>query len=180
MSVFGFDISYYAPSGDEDELALQRMSVAFERAGAEFESFGKHVFPLVQEALEKVSESQFEAEGEGPNRGEWAPLKPSYGYRKLREVGPKPVLVRTGRLRDALTKSSSGFANRAYTATEMQFGTQGVPYAGFHQTGTIHMVARPPFDFGSNAEDAINDAALKGARAAIRESRLDEFATLEE
>jgi phage gpG-like protein len=180
VSTFGFDIEVYTPSGAKDELALHRMSVAFDRAGREFSAFGKRVFPLLQAALEKAVAAQFDAEGDGPSSGPWKPLSQTYAKQKARLFPGKPRLVRTGALRDALTQSSSPFANRAYTANEMQYGSQNVPYASFHQTGTERMPARPPFDFGQDAEDAINAAALQGAREAIRDTGLSEFATLDE
>jgi len=177
MSVLGLSFSYYV-GNREDELALQRMSVAFERAGAELAQLGLHAFPLLGPVLEKELKGQFSAKGRGPNRGAWERLSPRYAAWKRRHHPGKPTLVLTGALRDGLTREASGRALRHWSATEFRFGTMGVPYASFHQTGTEVMPSRPPFDFGLAFEKQLQAVSLQAAREAVKKAGLDEFATL--
>lgn len=196
--VFGLDLRYYVKGGAEDPLALQQMSAAFERAGEQFQKFGEVAFPRVIKVLEKETAAQFKAEGRGPNRGKWAPLTPAYAKRKPAGL---PILELTGRLRAAVTNSKSPFALRAYTATSMSFGTAGVPYASFHQTGTerkaaapsavfsleaaretsrlgtVRMVDRPIFDFSDEFEGDIETATRQAARDVYKQSGVDKYAS---
>ena len=175
MSVMGLDLGLYI-GGTRDDAAFARMSVAFERAGAELAQFGKHVFPKLTPIFEAAAEGQFEAEGAGPRAGAWAPLSRRYAEWKEEHFPGKGILERTGRLREALTASSSPFAERSYSATDFNFGTRNVQYASYHQVGTEHMVARPFFDFGSDTEEAIRAAALEAAREAVL-GEVGEFVT---
>lgn len=175
MSVFGLTFSYHVKDGPLGTLGMKSMSLAFERAGAEFARFGEHVFPLVIPALEKETGGQFRAQGRGPNRGRWAPLSPAYAKQKRRLYGANPILVATGSMRDALTKSGSGSAVRYYNSRELRFGTAGVTYASFHQTGTVRgLPDRPPFDFTKDFETALTVAAGAAARSALKD--LNRFA----
>lgn len=173
----GFRIEYRVRGGASDPLALHRMSAAFDRAGADFTRFGEFLFPELVPVFEDHVGKQFRAEGHGPNRGAWSPLTPKYAARKRKVYGQKPVLEATGTMRAALTESSSPFANRAYTATQFNFGTQGVPYASFHQSGTKKMVDRPPYDFTPEFEAEVNGTARTVARQVVR-SNLDQFASV--
>jgi phage gpG-like protein len=175
MSVFGFDLTFYV-GGAEEPLALRNISVAFERAGTEFAQVGRHFFPLLIPVLEKATRQQFTAKGKGPVAGAWRPLSPGYAAWKRKYYPGKPLLERSGAMKVGLTSSNSGFALRAYGDKDMKFGTAGVTYASFHQTGTAKgLPARPPLDFtGETAED-IRAAALKAARNIVRESRLERY-----
>jgi hypothetical protein len=78
------------------------------------------------------------------------------------------LLVLTGALGAALTDSADAGARRDISGDSLSYGTKGVPYATFHQTGTSDMPSRPPFDFGSDMEEGMQAAALAGAREALR------------
>ncbi len=181
MSVFGLGISY-SVRGQDDELAVQKMAVAFERAGEEFTAanFGERVFPKLIPVFEKELKEQFAAEGEGPNRGAWKALSPGYAAWKERVYPGQPKLVATGRMREALTSEGSPFAMRVYSGAQFNFGTQGVEYASFHQTGAGKMPDRPLFDFDVAFERAVQQTALTAAREAIKDSGLGEFADVTE
>lgn len=176
MAIFGFDISYKV-RGEDDELAVQKMQVAFERAGEGFEKFGSVLFPKLTPLLEEEIGGQFEQEGRGPNRGGWAALSPAYALQKERLYPGMPKLVATGTMRAALTEASSGNALRVETSTRFQFGTQGVEYASFHQSGTSRMPDRPPFDFTEQLEQGIQRASAEAAREVARDSGVTDFAT---
>ena len=168
MSVLGLSIEYRIGSESGPD-ALQRMGVAFERAGAELADMGKHVFPLLSTVFEDAEARQFDAQGAGPARGAWDELSDAYAAWKAQHFPGEPLLVCTGALRDGLTLASSPFGSREWSASSFVFGTTGVPYASFHQSGTGTMPARPPFDLDSQFQDDLKAAAREGMMAAIRE-----------
>jgi phage gpG-like protein len=79
----------------------------------------------------------FTAEGIPP----WPRLSPAYQERKYREVGPMPILVYSGRLRESLTGNT---ADTVYTPTArtLRMGTK-VPYSTFLQDRRPHVVLLP-------------------------------------
>lgn len=178
----GFAISYRTKDGTSDEFALHRMAVAFERAGTDFVRLGEFLFPELIPVFEAAMAEQFLSEGKGPNRGKWAALSEKYARAKRKRHGVKPILEATGAMKEGLTNSSSGYAQRTYSAKQMNFGTSEVPYASFHQTGTQRngqqrMPDRPPFDFADTFEDAIQKTGRRVARKVARE-HLEPFATI--
>jgi len=174
VSVFGITLEYFV-GGQQHRDPFQSMSVAFERAGGDVSDFGRFVWPRLAASLEESNEEQFDAEGHGPNSGKWASLSEKYKAWKESHVGSLPILQFTGALKDALTRSSSPFAFREFGLSDFAFGSIGVDYASFHQTGTDDMVARPPFDFGRDTEKEIEIAARLGVNDAIKNSRVEEF-----
>lgn len=168
MTVYGLQVEV-SVGGDSGEGALQRFSVAFERAGAEIQDFGKHVFPKLSPVFEEAIAEQFDARGSGPMSGAWSPLTPDYAAWKEGNYPGMPLLELTGELRSALTTTSAPSAYREWSGSEFSFGTAGLEYASFHQTGTPRMAARPVFDFGPTFETGLQRAALEGLREAVKE-----------
>lgn len=158
----------YQIGGGASEPTLARFTTAMERAGAELADVGKHVLPKLLPVLEVETGKQFDAEGSGPQAGSWAPLSVSYAKWKAAHFPGKPILERSGKLRAALTGPGAN-ARREVSGNELSFGTSGLPYASFHQTGTGKMPARPEFDFGPDFEAGMQAAAEDGVRQAIRE-----------
>lgn len=160
----------YQVGNETGEQSVERLAVAFERAGAEMANFGKHVFPEMVPVLEAAVDRQFDAEGTGPAAGAWTQLQPAYAAWKEGVYPGQPILVATGALREALTNDANVHALRDYTDANFNFGTQGLDYASFHQTGTGRMPPRPPFDFGPDVEREMARAAADGVRKAVREA----------
>lgn len=173
--ISGLRIEYEVGNVPAGEDTLQRMTVAFERAGGELSDFGAHVFPKMVPVFEAELEKQFDAQGRGPNRGSWSELSPAYGEWKGENYPGAPILVREGLLEAALINSSASHAFRDFNQTEFNYGTQGLPYASFHQSGTRKMPDRPPFDFTGDFEREVQRVALEGAREALHASGADEF-----
>jgi len=73
----------------------------------------------------------------------FAPLSPRYARYKARRYPGAPILVRSGRLRSALTQPDHPDAIADIQPDRLTFGTR-VPYALYHQLGTQRMPARPP------------------------------------
>lgn len=167
MTVYGLQVEV-SVGNDSGEGALQRLSVAFERAGAEVENFGKWVFPKLSPVFEEAIDEQFSGRGTGPLSGAWSPLTPDYAAWKEGHYPGMPLLELTGDLREALTTTASPLAYREWSAAEFSFGTAGLAYASFHQTGTARMPARPVFDFGPTLERGLQTAAMSGLREAVK------------
>lgn len=161
-----------APAGED---VLERMSVAFERAGDNLTDFGKYVFPKLVPVFESELAGQFDARGRGPHAGAWAQLSERYAAWKALNYPGAGILERSGQLREALTNASSPMARRQISTDEFDFGTIGVEYASFHQSGTEFMVDRPPFDFGDDFERQVQAAAMQGVREAMQDAGANEF-----
>lgn len=164
MSAYGLVIEV---AGDASEGALQRFAVAFERAGEAVADFGKYVFPKLEPVFEAAVAAQMDGEGVGP-AGPYAALSPGYAEWKDNNAPGLPILELTGRLKSALTNGSSPEAWRQWSATDFAFGTTGVEYASFHQTGTGRMPRRALFDFDTSFERALTGVAMEGLREAIK------------
>lgn len=167
MTAIALQVEYVI--GGQADGTVTRLTTALERAGAELANLGKHVLPRVAKALEAGTAAQFAAEGAGPQAGSWAALSTSYAAWKQRVYPGQPKLVATGAMRAALTDGKAPGAKREIGNDSLSFGTTGIPYASYHQTGTGRMPSRPPFDFGSDFEKAMNAAAMAGVREAVRE-----------
>ncbi len=165
MTAIAFSMEWYV--GGTVDPGLRRLRAAFERGGAELANLGKHVFPRVVPALEAAAAAQFDGEGVGTT-GRWAQLSPKYAAWKAKHFPGAPILQRTRALMAGLTDSSATTARREVSNDALSFGTAGVGYASFHQTGTQKMPARPPIDMGADFEEALLAAAQVGVRDAVR------------
>lgn len=99
----------------------------------------KDTWPKVADELDRIVETIFESEGAAGARGAWKPLSPDYEKRKHPDRG---ILRKTDSLFTSLTRKYS--ANAIFLARKEGFtrGTR-LKYAGFHQSGTKNMPARP-------------------------------------
>lgn len=170
----------YRINGAQADAPLQRMALAFERAGDKVADFGTFVFPKLIPVFEHAVEGQFDARGHGPNSGAWASLSRKYQEWKDRHAPGKGILELSGNLRSGLTSSSSPFAAREVGANDLTYGTRGLVYAGVHQAGRSNpfMPARPPFDFDGDFEHQVTDVTREGVRAALVDSGLAEVTEL--
>mgnify|MGYP001558528499 CR=1 FL=1 len=73
---------------------------------------------------------------------EWVKLSPKYKAWKDWHYPGRPILVRTGDLKQSLVEFGGNHIFRA-ERTSMTFGSR-IPYAGYHQSGTRTMPSRPP------------------------------------
>lgn len=172
MSVAAITLEYSVGS-DKGEASVQRFAMALERAGDELKDFGRYVFPRVQSVLEEAEQAQFAARGKGPAVGAWKPLSVRYAKWKAVHYPGKPLLEASGAMKEGLTSTSSTYAARDYSASMMNFGTVGVPYASYHQIGTPFLPARSPFDFGPEFEVELSKAVRLGAIDAVRAAGLE-------
>lgn len=174
MSILGLTAEWRIGTESGPDV-MGRFAVAWERAGAELVDMGRHVFPLLPPVFERAEQRQFDAEGDGPVSGSWAELSDVYAAWKAKRYPGQPKLVARGDLRDALTQPNSPLGARDWSASSFVFGTRGVEYASFHQTGTARMPPRPPFDLDSQFEDELSVAGRQGINAGFRAGGLDAF-----
>lgn len=179
MSVVGFELQWLVNGREASDggAVLERIGVAFERSGDEVKDFEKYLWPKVTAALETDVRRQFAEQGGGPARGSWVELSPDYAAWKAKNYPGQPILQRTGAMYRALTDGNDPHALRASAGSDtFEFGTRGLEYPSFHQLGTIRMVDRPPFDFGSDFQRDLQQAGMDAVREALRAARMDEFA----
>lgn len=177
MSVLGLDVQWEV-GGVATEDGLQKVAAAFEHAAGELAQFGRYAFPRIQPVFEEQVGAQFDAEGQGPVSGTWAQLSSAYEAWKSGAYPGMPILVARGEMRAGLTEGSSPFAERSYSDAMFNFGTRGVEYASYHQTGTDRMPARPPFDFTDELQQNLQRAAMEGVREALAAAGVDEVSTI--
>ena len=105
-------------------------------------------WPHVTTLIHRHNGRTFKTRGKGTGDGrKWVRLSPRYRARKAREFPGRPILVRTGALRSALT-GGSGSRVRA-NKKSLSVGAKGEPerIGTYHQFGTRNMPARPPIKF---------------------------------
>lgn len=107
----------------------------------------------------------FDSEGASSGSGQWAELSPRYARLKARTYPGRPILEATGSLRRSLTTATGRGARVFLTEQEVSIGTE-IPYAGYHQTGTRRMPARPPVAL-TTAQEAEIARAMTDSFAAI-------------
>lgn len=86
--------------------------------------------------------AQFASQG-ATGSGGWAPLSPAYAAWKAARYPGKPILERTGVLKDSLT--SRPFGVERIDPRQMAIGSD-VEYGLFHQQGTDRMPRRRPVE----------------------------------
>lgn len=174
-NIFAMQIRYQVRTGPSSAqrlevgpAALKSLSLAFERGGGAIREAGRWVAPYVLTVLEDFSKRQFRGHGLGPNRGKWAPLTDAYARWKAKHYPGKPILERTGALKESLTNAGDVNALREERPTGISYGSR-IQYGHYHQLGTIYMVDRPLFDFDARFERKLRAGVLKGVRDALRD-----------
>lgn len=130
---------------------------------AEFQDF-KFALEEVTRSYLKENRKNFILKG----TGKYAPLSPKYAAQKSRKFGPLPILVVDGRLRDSVTDRQNQDSIRQVTKNIAVIGTR-TPYAGFIQTGTNKMPARPFLFFTKDQEKRFTKIIEENTNKKIRE-----------
>lgn len=162
--------------GGPQGMTPVELKLALERLGGAVPRIMRHMGPHLSRALEKNLRTRFSVQGAGgPESGVWSPLSARYARWKRRHYPGRKILTLTGAVRNALTKEADSKAERTFGDSLMAFGTRGIEYASYHQTGTRKMPARPPFDFGgaqfdSDWKKAIQLGFISATRAARAEA----------
>lgn len=85
----------------------------------------------VGESLRLSVSEQFRTEGAHGLGSKWKPLNPDYERWKEQHVGPQPILVYSGRMRDAMLSRSA----ITVTRQRMVYEPAAPDYAPLHQSG---------------------------------------------
>lgn len=86
------------------------------------------------------TEMQFESEGLMMSGG-WMPLTPKYEERKTQEVGPKPILERSGDMKEDVTREPlTGLGLMHESAGRVRYGNGWMTYDPEHWAGGDHPV----------------------------------------
>jgi len=176
VSVQGIELQYMV-GGVEEPQAMERLVAAFERGGQELRDFGTFLWPKLTPMLERHIAAQLDGQGTG-STGSFAPLSAKYAAWKSAHYPGAPILQATRAMYEGLTDEASPFAFRQSSGDSYDFGTRGVTYSSFHQSGTARMPARQPLDFGQDVETEMSHIAAQAAREALQRARIDEFVDL--
>ena len=102
------------------------------------------VWPDVDEYMRYAIQELFNAEG-ARGGDKWVALSPAYKVWKDAHFPGRPILYRTGALRQSLINKGGDHIFEP-DRMGMTWGSS-VPYAKYHQTGTRTMPSRPPIRF---------------------------------
>ena len=111
-----------------------------------------------------AEKAQFASSG-ATGSGGWSPLSPRYAAWKARRFPGQPILVRTGRLRDTLTKRPFGVER--IDPKQMAIGSD-VSYGLFHQQGTDRMPRRRPVELAEAMRRQMIKRAQEHAFGSLR------------
>lgn len=156
---------------DVEIVGLNEVLAAFkgvEKGMLDFRDLG--TWDAVAFEFHRIEKEQFGSEGGAGKSGKWAPLTSPYKEIKDRKYGPLPILQRSGRLYKSLT-SSGGDAVVEKRPQELVIGTR-TPYAGYHQTGTSRMKARPPISVTPDQEKQLLKPIEKHLRQIVANAKL--------
>jgi len=124
-----------------DKAAAERIMLVGERA-----LDVRPARPAIAPIFATEERRRFDMEGPG-----WEQLQQDTRDRKEKMGLDSRILRATGALFHSLTNPDGGVeASMLSSPQELRFGTN-VPYAGFHQTGTSRMPARPPIELSPAA-----------------------------
>jgi len=154
------------PGGHQLAVGMEDWAKAID----DFSPMWKPLTSLIRRHHGRTFSSEGAATGGGV-RTRWRPLRPATLARKSPGL---PILVQTGALRRAMVKGGSGSRVRS-TKKSHEVGTRGDVgrIAGYHQTGTSRMVARPPMQFDADirAQNSLGGAMKDMAQLLIINKR---------
>lgn len=86
-------------------------------------------FTIIAKDWRKSNKAQFQLK----NAGQYPPLSSKYAARKVAGYGNKPILVRTGKLRDSVSGTLNSDSIQVIGKNSLIMGTR-VPYGVYHQS----------------------------------------------
>ena len=128
------------------EMQLERSLAGRIRATSDLSP----VFRKIADDIEETQEKRFDREGAHDGSTAWKPLSPAYAEWKAQHYPGTKTLVRSGKLRDALTGGPGSVREiaplRMVVGGTVQVGAYDL--GSLHFTGTKHMPARRPMALG--------------------------------
>lgn len=122
---------------------VSQLLAKFNRLEAQVKDW-REAWAEIADDFYKVEQGQFSTQG-GRGGHAWAPLNPAYAKYKNARYPGRPILVRTGSLRDSLTGSSGPSSVNEQNPLEMRIGSNS-KIGSYHFHGTRKMPARRPID----------------------------------
>lgn len=107
------------------------------------------VWEAIREVYDRHQVKHFATEG-GSSGPKWRALSPRYKAWKDRVAPGQPILVLTGRLREAATGGAGAIRRQDKTSMELGIDGRVVPYARYHQTGGPRLPRRPVIRFAGS------------------------------
>lgn len=106
----------------------------------------------VHDIFVTMEKAQFDSTGSYGGE-KWMSLSPQYAKWKEKHYPGQPILQRLGYLRESLINEGEGADWHVfrYGPSFAEYGTK-IPYAGYHQFGTINMPPRRPIGKWTKAE----------------------------
>lgn len=125
---------------------------AIDKLALGFKSFKE---PL-EDSLDKVVIPSIKRNFQAQGRPQWKKLTKKTIYNRLMEgYPPVPILQKVGRLKNNATQKQIWEIKNDMLRLRTVYFDQKVPYAHFHQIGTIYMPARPFIRIASDEEAEI-------------------------
>ncbi len=124
---------------------------------------------IAKDFHEVVERKQFESEGSYGSGG-WAALSPDYAEQKARDFPGRPLLVRTGLMKESLL-GENPWSIEDIQPLQMKVGTK-LEYAIYHQKKTSKMPARPVIDLTEEDKRRFTHIIHKSLVAQAKEAGL--------
>lgn len=149
-----------------------RLAQAFNRLARSIQNY-RPAWPAITALYRQMMSEQFESQGSRGGR-RWVPLSPAYKRWKDIVAPGQPILVLSGKMKASLV-GRTGDTIEQFRPASLTLGTR-IRYAGYHQTGTRRMPARPPIvlrprDVRAMTDVIVNQNAEYGTRAGFRVTR---------
>jgi len=149
-----------------------RLAQAFNRLARSIQNY-RPAWPDITTVYRQMMSEQFESQGSRGGR-RWVPLSPAYKRWKDIVAPGQPILVLGGKMKASMVGKTSDTIEQ-FRPSSVTLGTR-IRYAGYHQTGTRRMPARPPIvlrprDIKAMTEVMVNQSAEYGTRAGFRVKR---------
>lgn len=137
----------------------------FHRMGRQLRDLS-NIWPDMRDEVWRIEDEQFDSEGAAGQSGRWKPLSERYRARKAKKYGRRGILVRTGRLKRAMTGKTADTVYQT-SPSEMVLGTN-LRYALFHQRGSGKLPKREIYSFSDTQKRRLQKTIQKGL---VRELR---------
>ena len=149
-----------------------RLAQAFNRLARSIQNY-RPAWPAITALYRQMMSEQFDSQGSRGGR-RWVPLSPAYKRWKDIVAPGMPILVLSGKMKASLV-GRTGDTIEQFRPSSVTLGTR-IRYAGYHQTGTRRMPARPPIvlrprDVRAMTDVIVNQNAEYGTRAGFRVTR---------
>jgi len=133
----------YADNSETVTKSLANFAAAISDQGEALREIADDFREMMAERFASEGRAEGTPWAERKSRSRVGAVRPSTGSGpRAKPRGEPPLLIRTGALRDSLTRRGAAGSFEELDETTLALGSR-MPYAIFHQLGTRHMPARP-------------------------------------